>query len=598
MIPPFSNIEDYALIGDCRTAALVSKTGSIDWLCFPQFDSPSMLNRLVDHWHGGHFTVTPCQPFSTRRSYEPSTPVLVTEFETDHGIVRITDCMPLLSDKRQSTQLFPFRSVLRYIVGVRGQVDLKITLKVRADHGRIVPPFQVRRPLGYSAEFGGCLLLLATDLALSLYPGQLEGTLCVEAGQRRVLWLTYSEDGPAVYPLVEEAESTIQETVHIWKTWGEQCTYHGPYRESVLRSALTLKLLSFAPSGAIVAAPTTSLPEVLGGTRNWDYRYCWLRDASFTAQVFFKIGYPDEGRAFLRWLIHATALTHPELRVLYDVYGETSLKQTEAPFLKGYQGSSPVRIGNQAHTQFQLDLYGEVLDALCYYVEAGDNLDREARRRLLQMADFVCDRWTVPDHGIWEIPHERRHYVHSKVMCWVALDRAERMVRILGMQADITKWQHTKECIIRTVFDEGYSGDLQSFVQTLRSTDLDATALTFVQTGFIEPHDARLISTMQALRKGLGCGDDLVYRYRRNDGLAGNEGAFLPCSFWLVEALAMTGQKEDAVLLVEQLQKRANDVGLYAEEMDPSTGRMLGNFPQALTHVAHIGAALRLHQGR
>ncbi len=597
MIVPVSNIEDYAMIGDSRTAALVSKAGSIDWLCLPQFDSPSMLNRLVDHWRGGHFTVTPIHPFSVRRSYENSTSVLMTEFKTDEGIVQVIDCMPVMSEEKQATQLFPFRSVLRYIHAIEGRVDLQLILKLRPDDGRIVPSFHVRSPLGYCADLGSCLLLLATDVTLSVTPGQLEGHVRVCAGQRRVLWLAYSEDAPAVYPIVGEAEAAIKETVHVWKRWAEQGSYHGPYRESVLRSAVTLKLLSFAPSGAIVAAPTTSLPEVIGGARNWDYRYCWLRDASYTAQVFFRIGYPAEGKAFLRWLLHATALTHPELQVVYDVYGETSLRQHDAKYLEGYQGSGPVRIGNQAHAQFQLDLYGEVLDALCLYVEAGESLDKEVRRRLIQMAEFVSARWTLPDHGIWEIPHERRQYVHSKVMCWVALDRAERIARRLGMQADVQRWRHAREAIKRTVLDGGYSNALQSFVQTLGSTDIDATALTFVQTGFIAPDDARFISTIETVRGRLGCGD-LVYRYRGKDGLSGDEGAFLPCSFWLVEALAMTGRKEDAVLLLERLQKRANDVGLYSEEMDPSMGTMLGNFPQALTHLAHIGAVLRVHHGR
>lgn len=597
MIVPVSNIEDYAMIGDSRTAALVSTTGSIDWLCLPQFDSPSMLNRLVDHRHGGHFTVTPMHPFSVRRAYERSTSVLMTEFKTDEGIVQVIDCMPVMSEEKQATRLFPFRSVLRYIHGIEGRVDLRIMLKLRPDDGRVVPSFHVRRPLGYCADLGSSLLLLATDVTLSVTPEQLEGQVRVCAGERRVLWLTYSEDAPAVYPILEEAEAAIKETVHVWEQWAAQCRYHGPYRESVVRSALILKMLSFAPSGAIVAAPTTSLPEVIGGARNWDYRYCWLRDASYTAQIFFRIGYPAEGRAFLRWLLHATALTHPQLKVLYDVYGETSLKQHDAKHLEGYQGSAPVRIGNQAHAQFQLDLYGEVLDALCLYVEAGESLDKEARRRLIQMAEFVSARWTLPDHGIWEIPHERRHYVHSKVMCWVALDRAERIARRLGMQADVQRWRHAREAIKRTVLDGGYSNALQSFVQTLGSTDIDATALTFVQTGFIAPDDARFISTIETVRGRLGCGD-LVYRYRGKDGLSGDEGAFLPCSFWLVEALAMTGRKEDAVLLLERLQKRANDVGLYSEEMDPSMGTMLGNFPQALTHLAHIGAVLRVHHGR
>ena len=591
----FSNIEDYALIGDSRTAALVSKTGSIDWLCLPQFDSPSVLNRLLDQEQGGHFAITPLNPFSVHRAYQGSTAVLMTEFRTDEGVVRITDCMPVLPEAKKSTRLFPFRSVLRYIEGVEGTMQLQIVFKPRPDDGRLVPTFHARGVSGYCVDLGSRLLHLSTEIHLSMKKGELEGRVAVSAGQRHALWLAYSEDAPAVYPVLAEAELAIEETGHFWKSWAEACNYHGPYRQSVLRSALTLKLLSFAPSGAIVAAPTTSLPEVIGGIRNWDYRYCWLRDASYTAHLFFRIGFPTEAIAFVRWLVHATALTYPELQVLYDVYGEASLSQADLRFLEGYRKSQPARVGNQAHTQFQLDVYGEVLDSLLLYVEAGNELDKEMRRRLVRMADLVSSQWTCQDHGIWEIP-DGRHYVHSKVMCWVALDRAERIVQKLGMRTDVRKWQEARESIRRTVLEAGYSQELQSFVQTLGGAEVDATALTFAQTGFIEPDDARFISTVQAVRQTLTRGD-LVYRYRSNDGLEGDEGAFLPCSFWLVEALAVIGRREEAMQLFERLEKRANDVGLYSEEMDVSTGMMLGNFPQALTHLAHIGAALRLNQG-
>jgi GH15 family glucan-1,4-alpha-glucosidase len=592
-----SNIEDYALIGDSRTAALVSKAGSIDWLCLPQFDSPSCFNRLLDHWRGGHFTIAPLRPFSVRRSYRDTTAVLLTEFQTDEGIVRVTDCMPVLPEVKKSTRLFPFRSVLRYIEGLEGTVELDIVFKPRPDHGRLMPAFYLRGRAGYCVDLGNQLFQVATDLPLSMQPGALEGRTLVAAGTRHVLWFAYSEDAPAVYPLLSDAESAIEETIHVWNQWAEACSYDGPYRQSVIRSALTLKLLSFAPSGAIVAAPTTSLPEILGGNRNWDYRYCWLRDASYTAHVFSRIGYAAEATAFLRWLMHATTLTYPELNVVYDVYGEASLSQTDVESLEGYQGSHPVRTGNQAFAQFQLDVYGEVLDGVWACVKAGDDLDREMRQRVLRMAALVGSAWTLPDHGIWEIPHGRRHYVHSKVMAWVALDRAEQIVRKLGVQANIEPWQLAKTAIRRAVFEAGFSRGLGSFVQTFGSEEVDATALTFAGVGFIEPDDPRVASTIRAIRTRLGDGD-LMYRYRGHDGLAGTEGAFLPCSFWLVEALEAIGQREEARQLFERLQKLANDVGLYSEEMNPVTGQMLGNFPQALTHLAHIAAALRLDHGR
>jgi GH15 family glucan-1,4-alpha-glucosidase len=588
-----SHIEDYALIGDSRTAALVSKTGSIDWLCLPQFDSPSCFNRLLDHWRGGYFAVAPRRPFSARRAYRDATAVLVTEFQTDEGIVRVTDCLPVVPEVEKSTTLFPFRSMLRYIEGLEGAVELEIIFKPRPDHGRVVPMFHLRGPAGYCVDLGDRLFQLATDVPLSIQPGMLEGRSIVQGGDRRVLWFAYSEDAPAVYPLLSDAPSAIKKTVQVWKQWAGACSYDGPYRESVVRSALTLKLLSFAPSGAIVAAPTTSLPEVIGGNRNWDYRYCWLRDASYTAHVFSRIGYAGESTAFLRWLMHATALSYPGLKVLYDVYGETSLSQVALDSLEGYRGSQPVQVGNQAFAQFQLDVYGEVLDGLWACVKDGHDLDREMRRRLVRMADLVGSVWTLPDYGIWEIPHGPRHYVHSKVMAWVALDRAEKIVRKLGLKADIEPWRLAKDAIRQTVDEAGFSQGIESFVQTLGSDEVDATALTFTGLGFIEPGDPRVASTVEAIRKRLGAGD-LIYRYRGHDGLPGSEGAFLPCSFWLVEALEDIGQKDEARRLFERLQQRANDVGLYSEEMDPLTGRMLGNFPQALTHLAHIGAALRL----
>ena len=595
--PTQPGIADYALIGDSRAAALVSRQGSIDWLCWPRFDSPSFLNRLLDHERGGHFTIAPAGRFTAQRAYHPSTAVLVTEFRTDDGTIRVTDLMPVLPEERKGTRLTPLRNVLRLVEGVDGSAEVRIVLKPRPDDGRVVPSFRTRGASGYFADLGSGLLHLATDVPLDITTGALEGRLAVKAGQRHVFWMAYSEDAPAVYPVLAQAGPALEETIRFWTAWSETCTYHGPHRGSVLRSALTLKLLSFSPSGAIVAAPTNSLPEVIGGVRNWDYRYCWLRDASYTAQVFFRLGFSDEAVAFVRWLMHATVLTAPALQVLYDVYGEANLPEATLDHLDGYHGSRPVRKGNGAYGQFQLDIYGELLDGLFAYVEAGHGLDREMRRRLVKMADLVSSQWTLPDHGIWEVRGKRRQFVHSKVMCWVALDRAERIVRRLGIRADVPVWEKARAAIRDSVLQRGYSSNLGSFVQSFDGTHLDATSLTFAQTGFIAPDDPRINSTIARIRQDLGAGD-LLYRYRRDDSLAGEEGAFLPCSFWLVEALAIAGQRAEAEGLFGRLQTLANDVGLYSEEMDPLQGNMLGNFPQALTHLAHIGAALRLHHSR
>jgi GH15 family glucan-1,4-alpha-glucosidase len=597
MCAPFPGIADYALIGDSRSAALISNHGSIDWLCWPQFDSPSLFNRLLDHRGGGHFTIRPIDPFSAVCKYKNSTAVLVTEFRTSAGKVRVTDFMPVFQETRKQTQLFPFRSVIRLVDGIEGSVLLDILFRPRPNDGRLVPWFHERGSAGYFSELGHGLLHLATNIDLEIKAGELAGRMAIQAGQRRIYWLAYSEEAPATYPVMAQTESVLEDTVEYWKNWATKCTYQGPYRDAVLRSALTLKLLSFAPSGAIVAAPTTSLPEMIGGTRNWDYRYCWLRDASYTAKIFFRIGYLNEAAAFIRWLIHATNLTYPALQVVYDVYGEAHLSEAVLDTMAGYQESRPVRVGNKAYEQLQLDIYGELLDGLLGYVEAGHSLDREMRRRLVKMADLVCREWTKPDHSIWEFRDGPRHYVHSKVMCWVALDRAERIASRLGIRADVHVWENTKKAIRETVLNRGYSVAQGSFVQTLDGTDIDATSLIFAQTGFIDPQDPRVKSTIDAVVRTLGEGK-LLYRYRNDDGLMGNEGAFLPCSFWLVETLAMAGRHNEAKHLFEELQQLSNDMGLYSEEIEPSDKRMLGNFPQALTHLAHIGAALQLDYKR
>jgi GH15 family glucan-1,4-alpha-glucosidase len=476
-------------------------------------------------------------------------------------------------------------------------VPVQIIFKPRPEHGRLVPAFHRRARYGYFADLGSRLIHLATELELGVKNGEVSGYAHISGGQSVALWMAYSEDAPAVYPSLPDASPAIEQTSVYWSQWARQCTYNGSYQKNVVRSALTLKLLSYAPSGAIVAAPTTSLPEVVGGVRNWDYRYCWLRDASLTAQLFFRLGYTSEPIAFVRWLLHATALTYPALQVLYDVHGEAKIPERSLPFLEGYRQSAPVRIGNRAHDQLQLDVYGEVIGALQFYVEAGNELDSEMRRRLVRMADLVASRWTLPDHGMWEIPTDRRHYLHSKVMCWVALAGAERLIQRLGSSTDVSPWAAAREQIRQLVHADGYSAEVRSFVQALGGKEPDGLALTFPLLGFMDAADPRFGSTIEYVRGSLGVAG-LLRRYRANDGLPGEEGAFLACSFWLVEALSMSGKGEEARQLFEHLQSLANDLGLYSEEIDPGTGELIGNFPQALTHLAHISAALRLDQRR
>ncbi|HZR46548.1 MAG TPA: glycoside hydrolase family 15 protein [Candidatus Manganitrophaceae bacterium] len=586
-------ISDYALIGDSRCAALVSNTGSIDYLCLPRFDSPSLFNRILDGLRGGYFSIRPSGAYTVRRYYLGDTNLLVTEFETPSGRVRLTDFMPVLSEEEKKEVMIPFRSLIRRVEGLEGRVAMEAECVPRPDDGRLIPRFSKRGGEGYFSDLGGALLHLATGWELDLTREGLYGTRVVDTGDQSSFWLAYSSDAPAVYPRLHRVGEMEARSVSYWKGWAERCNYHGPYRSAVVRSALVLKLLSFAPSNAIVAAPTTSLPEAIGSSRNWDYRYCWLRDASFTAQVFFRLGYTEEPAGFVQWLMHATRLTQPALKVVYDIYGRITRPQKDVEFLEGYLGSRPVRIGNNAEGQYQLDIYGEVLDALWLYAQSGLRVDREMQKNFCGMADYVADHWTYPDHGIWEVPGPRRHYVHSKVLCWVALNRAGRLAQRLGVRHDRARWERVGRQIGETVLKEGFNPGRGSFTQTLGGSALDATAYIFPLVGFIDAKDPLMEKTVGALEREL-CRDDLVYRYRMDDGLPGEEGAFLACAFWRVEALCALGRHADAARLFEKLSRRANEVGLYSEEIAPKDGLFLGNFPQALSHLSHIAAALRL----
>lgn len=586
-------IHDYALVGDCRTGALVSSRGSIDWLCLPRFDSPSCFNRLLDWERGGYWAVHPTRFFTTTRCYQKQTAVLLTEFETGDGRARLTDLMPVSADSGQASVKFPLRQVMRHIEGLEGTVEFSLTIKLRPDDGRTVPSFKQRGAALYCADFGGRMLCVAADRPLDIGRGVLSGRVSVSRGNTVTLWLSYAEDAPAVYPVLSEAVDAIAGTRAYWTGWTERCRYSGPWRDQILRSAITLKLLSYAPSGAIVAAPTTSLPERFGGDLNWDYRYCWLRDASYTAHAFFRLGFDAEARAFTQWMTHATTLTYPKLQVMYTLHGESSIPERCSSIFEGYRRSQPVRFGNAASQQEQLDVYGEVLDTLALYVEAGYPVDRDTRRWIVHVGDVLCASWPHPDHGIWEIRGQPRHYVHSKVMCWTALDRVERLARRLGLRPSTTAWAQARESLVRAVLKSGYSNTRRSFVQVLGGTRLDAAALTFGFTGFIDGHEPRMISTISTIQRWLTRGP-LVYRYVAEQGTGREEGAFLPCSFWLAEALAVAGRIEEAEDLVARLAYQANDLGLFPEEIRHQDGAFLGNFPLALTHVAHLGALLRL----
>ena len=586
-------IHDYALSGDCRTSALISSSGSIDWMCLPRFDSPSCFNRLLDWEHGGYCAILPTAPFRTRRFYHLNTAIVTTEFRTFDGLAQLTDLMPVTADGELAAVPHPSRQVLRRLEVLEGTIEFSLMVKPRPNDGRTVPCFESRGRAGYCADFGGSVLFVAVDSPMEIRNGDLTGRVVMDRGESLTLWMAYEEEAPGVYPRLSDAKTAIADTEAYWSGWAAHCQYVGPFKDQALRSAITLKLLSYAPSGAIVAAPTTSLPERIGGELNWDYRYCWLRDASFTAHAFFRLGFHAEALAFMQWITHATTLTYPELQVMYTLHGEASIPERTWPFFEGYRGSQPVRFGNAASQQHQLDVYGEVLDALSLAVEAGYPVDRDTRRWIVEVGNLLCASWPYPDHGIWEVRGEPRHYVHSKVMCWTALDRIERLTKKLGLRASTGPWVQARDALARTVLKTGYSKTRRSFVQVLGGTRLDAAALTFGLVGFIDGRDPLMTSTILAIQRWLTRGP-LVYRYVAEQGTGREEGAFLPCSFWLVEALALAGRMGEAEDFAYRLHAHGNDLGLFPEEIRHQDGAFLGNFPLALTHVTHLSALLRI----
>lgn len=589
-------IADYALIGDARSSALVSSHGSIDWWCLPRFDGDPVFNRLLDRGRGGYFSIEPSIPFRATRRYFPATNILETTFTTETGAVRLLDFMPALTEPHKRALALPFREIVRRVECSHGHVPIEVTLAPRPHFGSVTPSIQHPLPNHYAFHWGANVLHLATTDRLSPRGGTLTGIIDLQTGQRLDLALSYSDIAPAYLPVLSTLDQIEHLTTEFWHGWSGVCTYRGPYRDAVLRSALALKLLTYAPSGAIIAAPTTSLPETIGGVRNWDYRYCWLRDAAFTVRALLRLGYRHEAHAFSEWLLHATRLTHPELRILYNVFGETRIPEQNRTDLDGYRGSRPVRIGNAAHKQFQLDVYGEVVGALSLYRKSGGTFDRDARNLLSGIAHVIMKRWHEPDDGIWEVRSGRAQHVHSKVMAWVGLDLVIELAEKYDRIRLSTAHARAAANAIREWVDRvGYDTSLGAFTRTPGATDLDAALLVIPLVRFLPPDDPRLISTIDAIRRHLAV-DELVFRYRGDDGLPGQEGAFLICSFWLVEALARTGRLDEAHQLFQRLLDRRNDVGLLSEEVDPATGTLLGNFPQGFSHIGLINAALTLEE--
>jgi GH15 family glucan-1,4-alpha-glucosidase len=577
-------IEDYALIGDCQTAALVSRRGSIDWLCLPRFDSGACFAALLGTPEHGHWSICPTvEPTHTERAYRPGTLVLDTTFHVDGGAVKLTDCMPVR---------YGSPHVVRILTGVRGRVRMRTELVVRFDYGSIVP--WVRKDdHGIVAVAGPDSLHVSGEIPLHGEDFRTLGEVEIAEGETVAMGLTW-HPSHVERPKDIDLRETVARTVDFWCEWSAQCTYEGEYREHVLRSLVTLKALTHAQTGGIVAAPTTSLPERIGGVRNWDYRFCWVRDATFTLYALVQNGFLEEARAWRAWLMRAIAGDPAKMQILYAVDGERRVPEADLPWLPGYEGSRPVRTGNAAFCQRQLDVYGEIMDALYHGHRLGLEFEPAASDLRHALLDYLASSWTEPDDGIWEIRGPQQHFTHSKVMAWVAFDRAVRRLEDRHENGNMEKWRELRDRIHAEVCAKAFDPKLGAFVQHYGSNELDASLLMMPMVGFLPASDPRVQGTLRAIEKNLVDSDGFVHRYRtesRIDGLPAGEGVFLPCSFWLADNYALAGRHEEARRLFERLLSLRNDVGLLSEEYDSRTGRMVGNFPQAFTHVSLVNSA-------
>jgi GH15 family glucan-1,4-alpha-glucosidase len=589
-------IEDYAMTGDMQSAALIGKDGSADWLCLPRFDSPACFASLLGDEQNGHWRIAPAGAAtsggcSVSRSYRGETLVLETRWQTGTGTVTVIDFMPPRDGHSPV--------LIRIVEGIEGTVDMECVLRIRFGYGQIVP--WVRRVGGRIVAIAGPdALWLDTPVGLAGRNLAHRGTFTVVAGERVPFVLSWMPSH-AGEPERCDPLTALAGTTRFWEEWVSRCTYQGKYREAVVRSLITLKALTYQPTGGIVAAATTSLPEDLGGMRNWDYRYCWLRDATITLEALLRTGYTEEAFAWRAWLARAVAGDPRDVQIMYGVAGERRLAEWEADWLPGYENSAPVRVGNAAVNQRQLDVYGEVIDALSLGRLSGVTMDRHAWSLQRMLLRFLEEHWDEPDEGIWEVRGPRRHFVHSKVMAWVAFDRAVHSAEA-GLPGPADRWRQIRDTIHEQVCDKGYDPARGAFTQYYGSSELDAAVLLIPEVGFLPPDDPRVISTVEAIQRDLMT-DGLLRRYELPatpagqsglDGLAGSEGAFLACSFWLVNALHMIGREDEAVELFERLLALRNDVGLLSEEYDPRYGRQVGNTPQAFSHMPLIQAALNL----
>jgi GH15 family glucan-1,4-alpha-glucosidase len=625
-------INSYGVIGDCHSALLVAPDGSVDWGCLPDFDSPAIFCRLLDHEHGGYFQIAPSEPMPGAQRYLRGSNVLQTRFTSTIGELLLTDFMPV-----ETLRAWPYQGMnnntwtredgschcmVRIAECTHGEMPVTMTLKVSPNYAAspseisLVPGNKGVLVSGGNQYVG--LAIIGAHLHPSLTLNVVQDAedrhpsvvlnVTLSEGERLLFAVGMGRNMQATRRLVEgelhqrNFDFELAHTLHSWREWLSTCNYRGPYREAVERSALALKMMTYAPTGAIVAAPTTSLPEHMGGVRNWDYRYTWLRDATFTLYALNVLGFTDEARAFTHWLRRLTYEDGESLQIMYGIRGERELAEQELTHLQGYAGSSPVRVGNGAARQRQMDVFGEVLDCIHLYRRQGsferygETLDGPLWKLMRDLVEHVCAHWQDPDSGIWEIRGDDRHYVYSKVMCWVALDRGIRAAQQLNLEADLPRWLMVRDQIRADILANGYNTSVGAFTQSYGDTALDASNLLLPLIGFIPPDDPRMRSTVDRIIEGLTDENGFVFRYISQDGLAGHEGTFTICTFWLVDNLAMQGRVDEARSLFERLLKYAGRLGLFSEEVDANTSSALGNYPQAFTHIALINSAFNLRK--
>ena len=584
----FTRLEDYALIGDCETAALVSIDGSIDWLCWPRFDSGACFASILGGPEFGRWRIAPVGGVAeVTRRYIDETLILETTFETERGAVALIDFMPAYDDRSD---------LLRIVRGIRGEVEMRTELLVRFDYGSVVPWVSRTDKRTHRIVAGPDLITLRSSVEEHGESLKTVGDWVVRKGEEYPFALTWSASH--LKPPDEiDALAALERTRKLWSEWSARCTYDGKWRKVVMRSLLTLKALTYAPTGGIVAAPTTSLPEHIGGVRNWDYRFCWLRDATLTLLALLNAGYTEEAGAWRDWLLRAAAGSPEQVQIMYGISGERMLRESTLPWLPGYEKSAPVRIGNAAHSQMQLDVYGEVMDALHQANVAGLAESDDAWALQVALTNHVAAIWRQPDSGIWEVRGPPQHFTHSKVMAWVAVDRAVQSAEQFGLPAPLTEWRALRDEIHAEVCDHGFNANMGCFVQAYDTTLLDASLLMLPLVGFLPPDDPRIVATVECIEQRLVDSAGFVLRYdtaRTEDGLPEGEGAFLACSFWLADCYVVMGRRADAERLFAKLVSLCNDLGLLAEEFDAERQRLCGNFPQGFSHVALLSTAFNL----